>query len=67
MLKIETRIDPTEINGTAITGLPNDADQVIISAHWNINRFVVIDFHGRTVTVLADDLQRAIRNATNHD
>lgn len=67
MLKIETKIDPVEINGTAICGLPNDADQVIVSAHWNINRFVVIDFHGRTVTVLADDLQRAIRNACNHD
>lgn len=66
MLKIETKLDPTEINGTAITGLPNDADQVIVSAHWNINSFVVIDFHGRTVTVVADDLRRAITNATNH-
>ncbi len=67
MLKIETRIDPVEINGTAISGLPQDADQVIVSAHWNINRFVILDFHGRNITVLADDLQRAIKNATNHD
>ena len=66
MLKIETRIDPVEIMGTAISGLPNEADQVIVSAHWNINRFVVIDFHGRNVTVLADDLERAIKNARNH-
>lgn len=66
MLKIETRIDPVEINGTAITGLPNEADQVIVSAHWNINSFVVIDFHGRTVTVLAEDIERAIKNARNH-
>ena len=67
MLKIETRLDPVEINGTEIKGLPQDADQVIISAHWNVNRFVVIDFHGRTVTVLASELKRAIQNAENHD
>ncbi len=67
MLKIETRLDPVEINGAEIKGLPQEADQVIVSAHWNINRWVIIDFHGRTVTLSADELERAIRNARNHD
>ena len=67
MLKIETKLDPVEINDTEVKGLPNDADKVIISAHWNMNQWVIIDFHGRTVTVNARDLQRAITNATNHD
>ena len=66
MLKIETRLDPREINGEEIKGLPNDADQVTVSAHWNSNCFVVINFHGRSVTVFGDELERAIRNARNH-
>lgn len=67
MLKIETRLDPVEINGEEVKALPNETDQVIVSAHWNVNKFVVIDFHGRTVTVVASELERAIQNATNHD
>ena len=67
MLKIETRIDPVEINGQEVTGLPNEMDQMIVRAHWIKNRWVIIDFHGQSVTVVADDLERAIRNARNHD
>lgn len=67
MLKIETRIDPIEIMGNEIKGLPKEADQLIVSAHWNINRWVVLDWHGRTITVSCDELERAIRNARNHD
>jgi hypothetical protein len=67
MMKIETRIDPVEIDGGEISGLPKDSDQVSVSAHWNVNRFVVILFHGVSVTVLAKDLTRAIQNATNHE
>ena len=67
MLKIETRIDPVEINGEKIKGLPQENDQVIVSAHWNMNYLVVIQFLGKTVTVSANDLVKAIQNAQNHD
>ena len=67
MLKIETRLDPVEINSEDIKGLPQEADQVIVSAHWNYSQWVVLNFHGRTVTVNAAELRRAIENATNHD
>ena len=65
--KIETRIRSYEIGGQEVTGLHNDADDVIIEAHRCRNEFVIIDFHGRSVTVCARDLERAIRNAQNHD
>jgi hypothetical protein len=67
MLKIETRIDPTEIMGEPIKGLPNDADQVIISAHRIYNDRAIIDFHGRNITVLIEDLRLALTNAANHN
>lgn len=66
MMKIETRLNPVEVEGIAITGLPQDSDQVTISAHWNYNHVVIISFRGKTVTVCANELQRAIQNATNH-
>lgn len=65
--KIETSIRSYEINGQEITGLHNEADDLIISAHHIRNEFVIIDFHGRNVTVCARDLERAIRNVVNHD
>jgi len=66
MMTIETRIDPVEINNQAITGLPENKDQVSIRAHWNRNSLVVIEFHNKSFTVSADKLERAIRNAKNH-
>jgi hypothetical protein len=64
---IETRLRSYEVNGEEVKGLPNEADDVIITAHHIWPHFVIIDFHGRTVTVAASDLKRAIDNATNHD
>jgi hypothetical protein len=66
MLKIETRIDPYEIDGKEVYGLAQDTDQLSVKAHWNINRFVVLEWHGKSFTVSADQLERAIKNATNH-
>ena len=65
--KIETRLRSYEINGQEVKGLPNDADDLLVVGHWNRREFVIIDFHGRSITVAASDLKRAIDNATNHD
>jgi hypothetical protein len=67
VLKIETRLDAIEVSGAEVKGLPNDADQLIVSAHRIYNRLVILDFHGRNVTVSANELERAIQNARNHD
>jgi hypothetical protein len=63
---IETRIRSYEVQGEPIKGLPNDADDLIVSAHRIQNDFVILDWHGRTITVSANDLERAIKNARNH-
>ena len=64
--KIETHVRSYEVQGTAINGLHDDADDLIVSAHHIQSDFVILDWHGRTIIVVADDLMRAIRNATNH-
>ncbi len=64
--KIETHLRSYEVNGEAITGLPNDADDLIVSAHRIQTSLVVLNWHGCTITVNASDLEKAIRNATNH-
>jgi hypothetical protein len=63
---IETRLRSYEVMGEPIKGLHNDADDLIVTAHRIRKDFVVLDWHGRTITVAANDLQKAIQNATNH-
>lgn len=65
--KIETHVRTYEVQGTPITGLHDDADDLIVSAHRNARNLVILDWHGRTIAVVANDLDRAIKNATNHD
>lgn len=64
---IETRLRSYEVNGQEVKGLPNDADDLLVIGHRIFRQFVVIDFHGRNITVAAADLKRAIDNATNHE
>jgi hypothetical protein len=66
MLTIETRIDAIEIDGKDVEGLPEEENQLCVKAHWNVNRFVVLEFQGKSVTVSASQLLKAISNATNH-
>ena len=63
---IETRLRSYEVQGEPLKGLHNKSDDLIVAAHRIYNDRVVLDFHGRTITVVADDLRKAIRNATNH-
>lgn len=67
MLKIETRMDPLEIDGEEVKGLPKDSDQLVVTAHWNRNSLVILSFRGKAITVVASELVRAIQNARNHD
>lgn len=65
--RIETRIRSYEVAGVEVAGLHNDSDDVLVLAHRTRNELVVLVFQGRDVTVCARDLDRAIRNAINHD
>lgn len=65
MLKIETRLDPYEIDGKELHGLPEDHNKVIVRNHWNVRGLVVVQFGSWSFTVSADELHRAITNATN--
>ena len=60
-LKIQTAVDVYEIDGLDVAG-----KKVIVLSHWNDNRRVVLAIGDTKYTVIADDLERAIRNATNH-
>jgi len=62
---IETKITAYEINGNEVEGLPEKKTEVVISAHWVNNKMVVLKFQGKSVTVAADELMKAISSATN--
>ena len=64
MTEVETKIKIYEVNGEETK---NDKDQHLsVRSHWNDHDFVVISFNDDDeITVAADDLIKAIKNATN--
>ena len=62
---IETRLRSYESNGKEVEGLPEAKNELSVLSHWNIKRHVVLQFQGKTITVDAADLTRAIDNAAN--
>ena len=36
-----------------------------IKSHWTFKRFVVLNIFGKEITVVAEDLEKAIQNSTN--
>jgi hypothetical protein len=66
MLKIETSLDPYEIDDNGIEGLPKEADVLLVKAHHIYNTMVVLDWRGHFITVSIRDLEGALRNAANH-
>lgn len=65
MKRIESRIDPYQIHGGYIQGLPKDEDQLIVSDDTS-NNFVRLRWRDMDIVVAAEDLRRAIQNAINH-
>lgn len=63
-MKIENLLTVYEVNGTEVDSSP-DAARLAVRSHWNRNRLVVLEIAGQVVTVAADDLERALINATN--
>ena len=64
MTEVETKIKIYEVNGeeTKINKDPH----LSVRSHWNYHDFVVISFDDdNEITVVADDLIKAIENAKN--
>ena len=36
-----------------------------IKSHWNYKKFIVLNIFGKEITVVAEDLEKAIQNSTN--
>ncbi len=64
MIKVTCEVKVYEVDGKEAKHSPSD-EPVIVSSHWNYRDRVVLTLNGKSVTVLADDLEKAINNATN--
>lgn len=36
-----------------------------VKSHWNYKNFIVLNIFGKEITVVAEDLEKAIQNSTN--
>ena len=64
-MKVVNEIRIYEMDGKGLP--PNDIQHIKIVSHWNRRRtMVVIEMEGFAATVPADDLRKAIDNATNN-
>ena len=63
MIDVVNEVKIYEINGED-TKCPFETRLKVIS-HWNSHNFVVLNFKDTCITVTADDLLTAIKNATN--
>ena len=60
-MKVQNEITVYEIDGTETRN-----SNIAIESHWNWHDRVVLIVGGKEYTVEAEDLTRAIANATNH-
>lgn len=62
-IDVTSKVKVYEIDGLETKPLENI--NIEVHNHWNITDFVVLTVDGKQYTVLADQLHRAIQNATN--
>lgn len=63
MINVVNKLKIYEINDEEID--INDEKILEVENHWNIRNFVVLKFNDVKITVSANDLEAAIKNATN--
>jgi len=61
-MKVKNEIHIHSINGTQTK--VGDAKSLSVENVWNAKKLVSLEFEGNKITVLADDLIRAITNST---
>ena len=64
-INVKNEVEVYEIDGEETKALKSQREPLIVENHWNRRAFVVIKYKGTTITVVADDLKRAIMNAQN--
>lgn len=63
MLKVTNEVK--DYGETSASLYKTENEPVFVSSHWAMSDRVVIKVRGNEVTVIADDMIRAIHNATN--
>ena len=63
MIKVRNEVTVYETNGKETQGLERPI--LIVSSHWNWDDRVDLTIGGDRITVLARDLEAAVKNATN--
>jgi hypothetical protein len=58
-------IEIYEVDGMEQEGGKYEIPNLIIENHWNKRSYVRVNYMGKVLTVLADELIRAIQNAQN--
>lgn len=60
-IEVEQKVEIYEIDDEEVS----TNKKLEVNSHWNRDEFVVLKFEGISITVDADNLRDAIRNATN--
>ncbi len=63
VIKVSNAVTVYEVDGTERNDVPPPT--ITVESHWNRNTLVVLQANGKRLTVSADDIMAAIRNATN--
>lgn len=62
-MKTENKVEAYELNGTESPMMNRPV--MIVKNHWNRRQLVVIEVDGKSYTVDAEEMKRAIDNSTN--
>ena len=66
MIQVVSEVEPYELNGDTLFDVKSRKPSLTVKSHWNRKEFVVLKFgDDQSFTVNANDLEAAIRNATN--
>lgn len=66
MIKVNCTVPAYEVNGKEVEGIGiGNAPKIQVTSHWNRQTLVVLTIGDQSITLVASDLQAAIRNATN--
>lgn len=61
-MNVETKLDIHEINGK---DCESNEETLSIKNHWNVRKWIILEYKNIELTVNAYDLEKAIQNATN--
>jgi hypothetical protein len=65
-IKVQSQMDVYEIDGNECKGLSSNRSQLKVLSHWNRPELVILQVDDNVkYTVLAKELEAAIRNAQN--